>query len=293
MKPALVVVATPIGNMGDLSPRASEELAAAALVCCEDTRRTGRLLSRAGVRARALKRVDAHTEAEASAEVVDLIAAGERIALVSDAGTPGVSDPGRRLVAAVAQAGHEVVVVPGPTAAIAALVGSGFAVDRFCFEGFLPRRGSGRSQRLEHLAGEQRTCVLYESPKRVAGTLADLVRVCGGDRRAVVARELTKLHEEFLRGTLAELVEWSAVEPKGETVLVVEGAPASSEPDDQAIIAALDHARAQGLSSRDAAAQAAAELGVSKRRAYDLAHRDQQLETPASCSIPSKVTPPS
>ena len=274
MTAGLVVVATPIGNLGDLSPRASEELAAAALVCCEDTRRTGRLLSRAGVRARALRRVDAHTEAAACAAIVELIDAGERVVLVSDSGTPGVSDPGRRLVAAVVEAGHEVVVVPGPTAAIAALVGSGFATDRFCFEGFLPRRGSARTGRLQQVAVEQRTCVLHESPKRIATTLADLARVCGGDRRAVVARELTKLHEEFVRGSLNELVEWSAVEPKGEIVLVVEGAPVSSEPDDQAIFAALDHARAQGLSSRDAAAQAAAELGVSKRRTYDLLHRD-------------------
>ena len=273
MTAALVVVATPIGNMGDLSPRASEELAAAALVCCEDTRRTGRLLSHAGVRARALKRVDAHTEAAASAEVVELIAAGERVVLVSDSGTPGVSDPGRHLVAAVVEAGHEVVVVPGPTAAIAALVGSGFAADRFCFEGFLPRRGRARTDRLRQLAAEQRTCVLYESPKRVAATLLDLARVCGGERRAVVARELTKLHEEFVRGSLDELGEWSAVESKGEMVLVLEGAAATGEPDDQVVVAALDLALARGLSVRDAASQVAAELGVSKRRAYNLAHR--------------------
>lgn len=274
MKPALVIVATPIGNMGDLSPRAAEELGAAALVCCEDTRRTGRLLSRAGVSAAALRRVDAHTEAAACAAVVDLIAAGERVVLVSDSGTPGVSDPGRRLVAAVVEAGQEVVVVPGPTAAVAALVGSAFAVDRFCFEGFLPRRGAARTARLQQLGAEQRTCVLYESPKRVAATLSDLARVCGGERRAVLARELTKLHEEFVRGSLDELIEWSAAEPRGEIVLVIEGAPAPCEPDDEAIIAALDHARAQGLSSSDAAARAAAELGVSRRRAYGLAHRD-------------------
>lgn len=274
MNAALVVVSTPIGNLGDLSPRAVEELAAAALVCCEDTRRTGRLLSHAGVRARALKRVDAHTEAAASAEVVDRIAAGARVVLVSDSGTPAVSDPGLRLVAAVVDAGLEVVVVPGPTAAIAALVGSGFATDRFFFEGFLPRRGSARTDRLQQLAAEQRTCVLYESPKRVAATLSDLARVCGAERRAVVARELTKLHEEFVRGSLDELVDWSAVEHKGEIVLVLEGACAPSAADDEAIAAALDRALAEGLSSRDAAAQVAAQLGVPKRRAYDLAHRD-------------------
>ncbi len=273
MTAALVIVATPIGNMGDLSPRAVEELASAALVCCEDTRRTGRLLSRAGVRAKALRRVDAHTESAASDAVLELIAAGERVVLVSDSGTPGVSDPGRRLVTAVVEAGCDVVVVPGPTAAVAALVGSGFAIDRFCFEGFLPRRGGERTSRLEQLAAEQRTCVLYESPKRIGATLGDLARVCGGERRAVVARELTKLHEEFVRGSLDELVEWSAAEPRGEIVVVLEGAPAAPAPDDETVAAVLDLALAQGLGSRDAAASAAAELGVSKRRAYDLLHR--------------------
>ena len=272
MTPALVILATPIGNMGDLSPRAVEELTTASLVCCEDTRRTGRLLSRAGVRARALRRVDAHTEASAVQQVVELVSAGERVVLVSDSGTPGVSDPGERLVTAVVEAGCEVVVVPGPTAVIAALVGSGFATDRFCFEGFLPRHGSERKSRLEQLAAEQRTCVLYESPKRIAATLADLAGCCGGGRRAVVARELTKLHEEFVRGSLTELVDWSAAEPKGEIVLVLEGAPAAAEPDDEAIVAALDLALAQGLSSKDAAAQVAADLTVSKNRAYTLLH---------------------
>ena len=274
MTPALVIVATPIGNMGDLSPRAVEELTAAALVCCEDTRRTGRLLSHIGVRARALRRVDAHTEAAASVEVVELIAAGHRVVLVSDSGTPGVCDPGQRLVVAVVEAGYEVVVVPGPAAVIAALVGSGFASGRFCFEGFLPRRGGERTSRLEQLAAEQRTCVLYESPKRIAATLGDLARVCGGERRAVVARELTKLHEEFVRGSLGELVEWSAAAPKGEIVLVLEGAPAAPTPDDETIVAALNLALAQGLSSRDAASQVAADLGVSKRKTYGFLHQD-------------------
>ncbi len=274
MTPALVIVATPIGNMGDLSPRAVQELTTAALICCEDTRRTGRLLSHVGVKARALRRVDAHTEASAALQVVELIAAGERVVLVSDAGTPGVCDPGRRLVTAVTEAGHEVVVVPGPAAVIAALVGSGFSSDRFTFEGYLPRRGSERERRLEQLALEQRTCVLYESPKRIAATLADLARCCGGERRAVVARELTKLHEEFVRGSLDELVEWSASEPKGEIVLVLEGAPAVPTPDDETIVAALSLALAQGLSSRDAASQVAADLGVSKRKTYDLLHQD-------------------
>ncbi|MXW63025.1 MAG: 16S rRNA (cytidine(1402)-2'-O)-methyltransferase [Acidimicrobiaceae bacterium] len=273
MTPALVIVATPIGNLADLSPRAVEELAGAELVCCEDTRRTGRLLSHAGVRAKALRRVDAHTEAAASTEVVGLIAAGHRVVFVSDSGTPGVCDPGQRLVAAVVNAGHEVVVVPGPSAVVAALMGSGFLTDRFAFEGFLPRRGRERESRLAQLSLEQRTCVLYESPKRIAATLSDLARCCGTERRAVVARELTKLHEEFVRGSLAELVAWSASEPKGEIVVVLEGAPPAPEPNDEAIVAALDAALARGLSSRDAASRAAVELGVAKRRVYELLHR--------------------
>lgn len=273
MNAALVLVATPIGNMGDLSPRAVDELTAAALICCEDTRRTRRLLSHVGVRAKDLRRVDAHTEASAVTDVVGLIAAGERVVLVSDSGTPGVSDPGQRLVSAVAEAGHEVVVVPGPTALIAALVGSGFGIDRFVFEGFLPRRGAARTSRLAQLATEERTCVLFESPKRIAATLLELARVCGGERRAVVARELTKLHEEFVRGTLDELVEWSGVEPKGEIVLVLEGAPPPPEPDETTIVDALNVALAQGLSAKEAASRVAANLGVSKRKAYDLIHQ--------------------
>lgn len=273
MTAALVLVATPIGNMGDLSPRAVSELASATLICCEDTRRTRQLLSHAGVRAKALRRVDTHTEASAVAVVVDLIASGERVVLVSDSGTPGISDPGQRLVSAVSEAGYEVVVVPGPTAVIAALVGSGFVIDRFAFEGFLPRRGAARTSRLKLAATERRTCVLYESPKRIGATLLDLVRVCGGERRAVVARELTKLHEEFVRGSLAELVEWSSVEPKGEIVLVLEGASPPPEPDEATIVDALNLALVQGLSAKDAASRVAADLGVSKRKAYDLIHR--------------------
>ena len=268
-----MIVATPIGNMGDLSPRAVEELVGAAVVCCEDTRRTGRLLSHAGVRARALRRVDAHTEAAASTKVVELIGAGERVVLVSDSGTPGVCDPGERLVVAVVEAGYDVVVIPGPAAVIAALVGSGFSTERFTFEGFLPRRGSERTNRLEQLALEQRTSVLYESPKRIAATLGDLARCCGGERRAVVARELTKLHEEYVRGSLDQLVEWSQTEPKGEIVLVLEGALPAPEPDDEAIVAALNLALAEGLSSRDAASLVAADLGVSRRKAYGLLHK--------------------
>ena len=282
MTGTLVLVATPIGNLGDLSPRAVEELAGADLVCCEDTRRTGRLLVHAGVADARLRRVDDHTERRAVAEVVDLLAAGSRVVLVSDAGTPGISDPGARLVEAVLDAGFEVSVVPGPVDAVAALVASGFATDRFVFEGFLPRKGRERGRRLAEIATERRTVVVYESPNRIGATVEALAEVCGADRRATIARELTKLHEEFVRGTLAELAEWAATTPRGEIVLVIEGAPEPDDATDDEILVALRARLAEGLSGRDAADSVAAELGVGRRRAYQL-----------TLGIPGGVTPPS
>lgn len=270
----LVLVATPIGNLGDLSPRAIEALAEADVVCCEDTRRTGRLLQHAGVRAPALKVVNDHTEEAAVADVLARLGRGERVAVVSDAGMPGISDPGERLVAAALDAGFGVEVVPGPSAALTALVASGFPAGRFAFEGFLPRKGSGRTERLAAVAAEGRTTVLYEAPHRVARTLADLAAACGGERRVALARELTKLHEEHWRGTLADAVVHIADhEPRGEFVLVLEGAPPPGEVTDEAILAALAAARAAGASTRDAAGEVAVALGVPKRRAYALATR--------------------
>jgi 16S rRNA (cytidine1402-2'-O)-methyltransferase len=266
-----VLVATPIGNLGDLSPRASEELAAADLVACEDTRRTGRLLQHAGISGSELLRLDEHTEERSTAVVVDRIGCGETVALVSDAGTPGISDPGERVVRRVVEAGHPVVVVPGPSASVAAVSASGLATHRWCMEGFLPRKGSARSDRLAELAVEERTMVLFESPNRLATTLRDLSGVLGPDRRAVVAREMTKLHEEFVRGTVAELANRFDEPPKGEVVLVLEGAPPPAEVDDERIQVVLDEAWAGGASTRDAADEAARRLGVSRRRAYRLA----------------------
>jgi 16S rRNA (cytidine1402-2'-O)-methyltransferase len=268
----LVLVGTPIGNLGDLSPRAVEALGAADVVCCEDTRRTGRLLQHAGVRAPKLLVVNDHTEAAAVANVLGRLVVGERVAVVSDAGMPGVSDPGERLVAAAVDAGFPVEVVPGPSAAVTALVASGLPAGRFTFEGFLPRKGSGRTERLRELAAERRTAVLYEAPHRVARTLADLAAACGGDRRVVIARELTKLHEEHWRGTLDEAVAHvSEVVPRGEHVLVLDGAPPPAEVTDEVIVAALADAIAAGTSTRDAVAEVAADLDVPKRRAYALA----------------------
>ncbi|HEX7096399.1 MAG TPA: 16S rRNA (cytidine(1402)-2'-O)-methyltransferase [Acidimicrobiales bacterium] len=267
----LVLVATPIGNLGDLSPRAVHELSIADVIACEDTRRTGRLLQHAGVRAKRLLTVNDHTEAAAVPEVLRCLEAGERVAVVTDAGTPGISDPGERLVRAAVRHGHEVVVVPGPSAAIAALVASGLPTGRFVFEGFLPRRGSARTERLQALAAETRTIVLYEAPHRIARTLADLRDAFGTTRRAAIARELTKLHEEVWRGTLGEAVEWAAAEPPGEMVVVIEGAPEPAEASDDDIRHALAAELDGGASTRDAAAIVAAELGVARRRAYALA----------------------
>jgi len=272
MSGALVLVGTPIGNLGDLAPRAAEELGRADAVACEDTRRTGRLLAHLGIRAPALVVVNDHTEAEAVRELLARLDRGERVAVVTDAGMPGISDPGERLVAAAAAAGHRVEVVPGPSASIAALVASGLPAGRHVFEGFLPRKGSGRTERLAAVAGERRTVVLYEAPHRVARTLADLAEVCGPDRRVVLARELTKLHEEVWRGSLAGAVEHCReVEPRGEFVIVLDGAPPASIPDDEAIRVALDRARREGATTRDAVGQVAQALGVPKRRVYDLA----------------------
>jgi 16S rRNA (cytidine1402-2'-O)-methyltransferase len=274
MRAALVLVGTPIGNLGDLSPRAVDELRAVDAICCEDTRRTGRLLQHAGVERRPLIVVNDHTEVAAIDGVLQRLARGERVAVVTDAGMPGIADPGERLVRAAVRAGHPVEVVPGPSAAIAALVTSGLPAGRFAFEGFLPRKGSGRTDRLAELAVEERTVVLYEAPHRVQRTLQDLLSSCGPSRRIAVARELTKLHEELWRGTLAEAVDWAeATEPRGELVLVLDGAPPPAVADDAAIDAAVRRLLAAGDSVRDAASIVAAELNVPRRRAYEAAVR--------------------
>jgi 16S rRNA (cytidine1402-2'-O)-methyltransferase len=243
-------------------------MASAALVCCEDTRRTGRLLQHAGVRAARLAVCNEHTEGARVAEALAVLDAGEDVADVTDAGTPGISDPGERLVAAVVAAGHEVTAVPGPAAFLTALVMSGLPTGRFVFEGFLPRAGRARQERLAELAGEHRTIVLYEAPHRVLRTMGDLAGALGADRRVVVTRELTKLHETVVRGELGTV---DLGEPRGEYVLVVAGAPAAGPPSTPEIRAAVREALAGGASTRDAATAVAERLGVARRVAYDLA----------------------
>lgn len=268
----LVLVGTPIGNLGDLAPRAVEALAKADAICCEDTRRTGRLLQHAGIARTPLIVVNDHTELDAVDGVLNRLAAGERVAIVTDAGMPGISDPGERLVAAAVAAGHPVEVVPGASAAVTALVVSGLPAGRFVFEGFLARKGSGRTERLAELATERRTAVLYEAPHRLARTLADLCEACGSDRRVAISRELTKLHEETWRGTLAEAVAWTDErEPRGEIVIVLDGAPAPESASADDVTAAVQARLDAGDSTRDAAAAVAHSLGVPKRTAYDIA----------------------
>jgi len=216
----LVLVSTPIGNLGDLSPRAVEALKTCALICCEDTRHSGKLLSHAGISGVRLAVADEHRETARVDEVLGLLAAGNDVAVITDAGTPGISDPGMRLVAAVVEAGHPVTAVPGPAALVMAIVVSGFDTTRFVFEGFLPRSGRERTDRITEVAAERRTVVLYEAPHRVTRTVTDLAAACGGERRVTLARELTKLHEEVWRGSLAAALEHTAqVAPRGEYVV--------------------------------------------------------------------------
>ena len=268
----LVLVSTPIGNLGDMSPRAVEALKACALICCEDTRHSGKLLSHAGISGIRLAVADEHRELARLDDVLGLLSSGLNVAVITDAGTPGISDPGMRLVAAVVEAGHPVTAVPGPAALVMALVLSGFDTTRFVFEGFIPRSGRERTDRLTEIAAERRTAVLYEAPHRMERTIADLAAACGTDRRVAMARELTKLHEEVWRGTLGDAVSRLAeVPPRGEYVLVLQGAPAGEAATDEHIVTALRTAMTGGADRRSAIATVMAATGAAKRRVYDLA----------------------
>ena len=270
----LVLVATPIGNLGDLAPRAVEALAAADVICCEDTRHSRKLLHHAGLSGKKLVAVHAHNEAEQAERIVREILGGQHLAFITDAGTPGISDPGERLVAAALAAGVDVELVPGPAAVVAGLVLSGLPTSRFCFEGFLPRKGQERTVRLAELAGEPRTTVLYEAPHRLVATVTDLEAACGGERRIAICRELTKKFEDVWRGTLADAVARAeTIEARGEYVLVVEGAPPPGAATDDDVDVAVRRRLDAGRSTRDAAADVAAELGVPKRVAYNAAVR--------------------
>lgn len=267
----LILAATPIGNPADASARLRELLASADVVAAEDTRRLRRLAAALGVSVagRIVSCYDA-TEPARAGELVAAVRAGATVALVTDAGMPTVSDPGYRVVAAAYAAGCPVTVAPGPSAVTAALAIAGMASDRFCFEGFLPRRTGPRRARLAALAGEPRTLVLFEAPHRLAATLADLAAAFGADRPAAACRELTKSHEQVRRGSLGELAGWAAAGVRGELTLVVAGAPpAHGEPADPAVLAASVAAReAAGETRREALAAVAAERGVPRRVVY-------------------------
>lgn len=281
-----MLVATPIGNLGDLSPRAVETLATADVVYCEDTRHSRRLLAHAGVEGVPLRSLHEHNEARRAEEVVAAVRRGEVVAVVSDAGTPGISDPGSRMVAAAVANGVAVSVVPGPSAAVAALVVSGLPTDRFAVEGFLPRSGKERAERLGAVAGDRRTVVVFEAPGRVADTLADLAAAAGPERRVAVARELTKVHEEVWRGRLDDAAAWAdGRELRGEVVLVVEGAPPSRpEVDEVVLLAAVDERLAAGERLRGAVDEVAAAFEVPRRRVYELALARRAAEGRAGAS---------
>ena len=278
---ALVLVATPIGNLGDISRRAVQELAKADVIACEDTRRTRKLLTHLNLSPPVLLLINEHSEERRAPEVTAMLKEGKRVALVCDAGTPGIADPGQRLVAAVAAAGGVVTIVPGPSAPAAAAALSGLAEGRYLYEGFLPRRGSARQERLSELALSPRAVVLLESPQRCERTARDLAAAFGSQRRVAAVRELTKLHEEVFRGTLGELADRAQEEQKkqenlrGELVLVIEGAEKPAVKDEDILTelsAELEHP-GSSVGMRNAAESVAARLGVSKGRVYHLARK--------------------
>lgn len=269
----LWLVATPIGNLDDISPRAISVLRAAKVICCEDTRHSGTLLKRMNVTPERLIVTNDHTEHDAIEEVLMLLTSNEVVAVITDAGTPAISDPGERLVKAAVAAGHAVHATPGPVAFVVAATISGLPTDRIAFDGFLPRSGAERRERLTEVARERRTTVLYEAPHRLEKTLVDLASSCGDDRRIALTRELTKMHEEVWRGSLAEAVKHSqTVAPRGEYAIVI--APALNtevEVTDEEIVRELAARTANGLSKRDAIDEVTAAFGVARKRVYAIA----------------------
>ncbi len=272
----LVLAATPIGRLQDASPRLAAELAGADVVAAEDTRRLRRLASDLGIglRGRLVSYFEAN-EAQRTPQLLEMLRVGERVVLVTDAGMPSVSDPGYRLVAAAVEAGIDVTALPGPSAVVTAIAVSGLPVDRFCFEGFLPRKTGERTRRLAELAAEPRTMVFFEAPHRTEQTLAAMSQAFGSDRRAAVCRELTKTHEQVRRGELADLAKWAAVGVRGEITIVVSGAaPAAPVLLEEDAVRALVTAEVEGgLSTKDAVAAVARRTGIPRKAVYAAAHR--------------------
>ena len=277
MSGMLYLVPTPIGNLGDISPRMAEALAQADFIAAEDTRVSVKLLNHLGIK-KPMVSYYRHNTSTSGPAILERLLAGENCALVTDAGTPAISDPGEELVALCAQAGVEVVSIPGPCALVAALAASGQPTGRFTFEGFLAMNKKNRRRHLESLREEERTMIFYEAPHKLPATLADLAETFGPDRPVSLCRELTKLHEEIIRTTLGEAAERYQIEPpKGEFVLVVRGAEPREEPE-VTLEDGLDRVRAlreeEGLSLRDAVKRAAKELGLSRNELYRLAVED-------------------
>jgi 16S rRNA (cytidine1402-2'-O)-methyltransferase len=270
----LVLAGTPIGRPEDAPPRLATELAAADVIAAEDTRRLKRLTGDLGIEpaGRVVSYFEGNEQAR-TPQLVEALLAGDRVVLVTDAGMPSVSDPGYRLVAAAVEAGIRVTAVPGPSAVLTALAVSGLPVDRFCFEGFLPRKAGERARRLAALAGEERTLVFFEAPHRTEAALAALAEAFGPARRAAVCRELTKTHEEVRRGALSELVAWAAEGVRGEVTLVVEGATVVADTDPASLIERVAEEEAAGTGRKEAIALVAKRAGVPKREVYDLVHR--------------------
>ena len=271
----VVLAATPIGDVRDASPRLVAELTNADVIAAEDTRRLRRLLERLGVNthARIMSYFEGN-EVRRTAELVRALGEGARVVVVSDAGMPSVSDPGYRLVTAAVAGGFRVTAVPGPSAVLAALAVSGLPVDRFCFEGFLPRKATERARRLTQLETEPRTMIFFEAPHRAAATLSAMALAFGADRRGAICRELTKTYEEVRRGSLQELAEWAASEIRGEVTLVVGGATQPTADLETAAEEALGLA-AGGMKLRAAVAQVAQQHGMAKNALYDLALKTQ------------------
>ena len=274
----LILVATPIGNLGDLSARAVEVLRRADAIACEDTRHTRKLLSAAAIDGKRMLAVHEHNEHHAANGIVELLARGQCVALVTDAGMPAISDPGERVVAAVVAAGFAVTCVPGPSAALTALAISGLPTARFVFEGFLPVKGSERQDRLVAVAASAETVILFEAPHRLIRTLTDLVGCCGPDRKISLSRELTKRFEETRRGSLGEvldaLITRGAAEPRGEYVIVVGGRTIDGDApstDDDAIRAMLATERTRGARTKEAVDAVASATGLPRRHVYALA----------------------
>ncbi|WP_309243633.1 16S rRNA (cytidine(1402)-2'-O)-methyltransferase [Streptomyces sp. CAI-85] len=268
----LVLAGTPIGDLSDAPPRLAEELAGADVVAAEDTRRLRRLTQGLGVTPKG--RVVSYFEGNESArtpELVEDLLGGARVLLVTDAGMPSVSDPGYRLVAAAVEQGIKVTAVPGPSAVLTALALSGLPVDRFCFEGFLPRKAGERLSRLREVADERRTLVYFEAPHRLDDTLAAMAEVFGTDRRAAVCRELTKTYEEIRRGPLGELAEWAAQGVRGEITVVVSGAPerGPEELDAAELVRRVRAREEAGEHRKEAISAVAAEAGLPKRQVFD------------------------